>query len=55
MKTKPRSYRVVMADGTIHLLRSATALTAAERWPDAARIERMDVKAPAIIEDENDG
>ena len=55
MKQKPIPYRVVMPDGTIHTCRALGASEPAAYWPLAARIERMDVKQPPIIEDSNDG
>lgn len=54
MKKKPIPYRAVMPDGTVHTMRAYGASEPAAYWPLAARIERLDVKQPAVIEDEND-
>lgn len=48
--------RVVMEDGTVHLMRRVGLSVAAAERPDAARIESMDRRQPPpLVEDSNDG
>ncbi|WP_372918741.1 hypothetical protein [Sandarakinorhabdus sp.] len=54
MTRKPRSYRIVEPDGTVHTMRALGASEPAASWPHAARIERMDVPQPALIDSDND-
>lgn len=48
-------FRVVMEDGTIHLLRRIGISQVAVEFPDAARWERADKRQPpAVIEGDSD-
>jgi hypothetical protein len=53
---KTMRIRVVMEDGTMHLLKRVGLSVAAAEHPDAARIENMDMRQPLpTVEDSNDG
>lgn len=48
-------FRVVMEDGTIHLIQRIGISQVAAEFPNAARWERRDKRQPAILTIDNEG